>query len=178
MDTVPSADRGDPKRRGRLSATLRDSLREVSIQLSLLNHQVGSRLGLKGTDLECFALIESHEAITPSDLARLSGLHPATMTGVLDRLERGGWISRDRDVADRRGVILRPLRTRVRDVARLYSGMTTAIDAICADYAEDELVTILGFLARAADAGRGATTELAGRQEAQPQRPAQDGSAG
>jgi DNA-binding MarR family transcriptional regulator len=35
--------------------------------------------------------------LSPSVLARRAGLHPATMTGILDRLERGRWITRDRD---------------------------------------------------------------------------------
>jgi DNA-binding MarR family transcriptional regulator len=101
--------------------------------------------------------------VTPGELARLAGLHPATMTGILDRLEHGGWITRDRDTADRRGVVLRPLHTRTGDVTRLYSGMTTAINEICAEYDEEDLTKVLSFLSRAADAGRAATTELADR---------------
>jgi MarR family len=32
------------------------------------------------------------------------------MTGVIDRLERGGWVVRERDPDDRRGVVVQPLR--------------------------------------------------------------------
>jgi MarR family transcriptional regulator, organic hydroperoxide resistance regulator len=32
------------------------------------------------------------------------GIHPATMTGVLTRLEKAGWVVRRRDVTDRRSV--------------------------------------------------------------------------
>ncbi len=56
------------------------------------------------------------------------------MTGILDRLERGGWIDRDRHPSDRRGVVVRAARGRGTEVLRLYlidSGMNTAMDQIC-----------------------------------------------
>jgi DNA-binding MarR family transcriptional regulator len=83
------------------------------------------------------------------------------MTGILDRLERGGWIARDRDPADRRGVVVRAERGRAADVFRLFSGMNTAMDEICAEYGEDDLQLLAGFLRRTADAGRAATEDLA-----------------
>jgi hypothetical protein len=42
----------------------------------------------------------------PSALARRIGVHLATMPGVLDRLEAGGWITRERAAEDRRGVVV------------------------------------------------------------------------
>jgi DNA-binding MarR family transcriptional regulator len=62
--------------------------------------------------LECLDLIDRYGPLSPSALARRAGLHPATMTGVLDRLERDGWIVRERDPADRRGVLVQPVRSR------------------------------------------------------------------
>jgi DNA-binding MarR family transcriptional regulator len=159
MTSIP-ADPGAGPRRRRLDRAVRESLRDLSIQLSLLNHQVGDQLDLKGTDLECLDLINRHGPLRPSVLARRAGLHPATMTGILDRLERGGWIARDRDPADRRGVILRALRDRTTEVFRLYSGMNAAMDQICAGYEDDELGLIADFLRRTAEAGRTAVEEF------------------
>jgi DNA-binding MarR family transcriptional regulator len=85
-----------------LNRAIKESLRELSIHLSLLNHHVGARLGLKDVDLDCLDLISRHGPLTPSVLARRAGLHPATMTGILDRLERGGRVARERDPSDRR----------------------------------------------------------------------------
>ena len=47
------------------------------------------------------------------------------MTGILDRLERGGRIVRERDPVDRRAVVLRATRERNPELFRLYSGMNT-----------------------------------------------------
>jgi DNA-binding MarR family transcriptional regulator len=82
------------------------------------------------------------------------------MTGVVDRLERGGWITRERDPSDRRGVVLAPVRSRGADVLKLYAGMSGQVARICADYSDRELELIAGFLRRTADAGRAAAADL------------------
>jgi DNA-binding MarR family transcriptional regulator len=152
---------GEVRRRKRLSATIKRSLRELRMQLALLNLQVGAHLDLKDVDLDCLDLIASHGPLSPSALARRAGLHPATMTGVLDRLERGGWISRERDPADRRAVRVRALPHRMAEMFGLFSGMNGAMDQLCAGYQPGELEIIADFLQRTATAGRSATDALA-----------------
>jgi DNA-binding MarR family transcriptional regulator len=150
------------RRRRRSNAEIKKSLRELRVQLSLLNHRVGGRLDLKDVDLDCLDLISRHGPISPGTLARRAGLHPATMTGILDRLERGGWVARERDSDDRRAVVVRVLPRRSTELVRLYSGMNASLDEICARYGEAELELLADFLRRTADAGRDATDELAG----------------
>jgi DNA-binding MarR family transcriptional regulator len=157
-----AADADAARRRRRLTAAIKESLRELRIQLSLLNHQVGARVELRDVDLDCLDLISRYGPLSPSALARRAGLHPATMTGILDRLERAGWVSRDRDPSDRRAVVVRALRDRGAELFRLYGGMNTSIDQICAGYGDDQLELLADFLRRATDAGRAATDELAG----------------
>ena len=53
MDTESSADAGAPRRRRRLTAQVKHALRELRMQLSLLNLRVGARLDLKDIDLDC-----------------------------------------------------------------------------------------------------------------------------
>ena len=101
--------------------TVRQAVRGLVTQLTLLNQQVGGQLELRPGDLYCLDLIDSHGPLSPSAVSRLAGLHPATTTGVLDRLERGGWIARERDPADRRSVLLRVLDGRRGDISRRVS---------------------------------------------------------
>jgi len=159
MSSEPSVDAARLRRRS--CAAIKESLRELSIQLSLLNHRVGAHLDLKDVDLDCLDLINRHGPLSPSALARRAGLHPATMTGILDRLERAGWVARDRDPSDRRAVVVRALRDRNAELLRLYSGMNTSMDQICADYDDTELELLADFLRRTTNAGRGATDQLA-----------------
>ena len=159
----PEAASGDTARvRRRTTNTIKESLRALSIQLSLLNHQVGAQLELKDVDFDCYDLISRHGPLSPTALARRAGLHPATMTGVLDRLERGGWISRERDPADRRAVVIRGQRDRHAEVYRLYSGMNGRMDELCQGYDETQLELIADFLSRVTEAGRVATDDLSG----------------
>jgi DNA-binding MarR family transcriptional regulator len=160
MGSIPSDGRGPAPHRAQLNLAVRESLRDLSVQMSLLNQRISGHLDLKGTDLQCLDLIDRYGPLSPSALARRAGLHPATMTGVIDRLERGGWIVRERDPADRRGVVVRPLRGRRSEVLRLASGMNAAIARICAGYPDDDLELIADFLRRAADAGQTAAAEL------------------
>ncbi|MDA3627790.1 MarR family transcriptional regulator [Saccharopolyspora oryzae] len=132
--------------------------------MALLNHQVSSQIGLKDVDLDCLDLIGKHGPLSPSALARRAGLHPATLTGILDRLQRAGWIIRERDpeASDRRAIAVRALPARNSELFRLYSGMNASMDEICAEYDERELRLIADFLRRVTDAGADATADLTG----------------
>src|SRR5688572_22712369 len=92
--------------RRRRIAEAKQGMRELRIELSMLDHRVGSRVELRDVDLECLDLITQHGATSPSALARRVGVRLATMTGILDRLERSGWVTRTRDEIDRRGVLV------------------------------------------------------------------------
>jgi DNA-binding MarR family transcriptional regulator len=151
---------GQADRRSGLNQAIRAALRDLGVELSLLNQRISGHLNLKGTDLQCLDLIDGHGPLSPSTLAQLTGLHPATLTGVIDRLERGGWIMRERDPADRRGVTLQPVPGRRADVLRLASGMNAEVAKICADYSNDNLELIARFLRRTADAGHTASNQL------------------
>jgi DNA-binding MarR family transcriptional regulator len=156
------------RRRKQATTAIRESLRALRVQLSLLNYRVGSQLDLQDVDLDCFDIIDAEGPISPSGLARRAGLHPATLTGILDRLERGGWIARERDPSDRRAVLVRVQRDRYADLMRLYQGMGRSMNKLLAGYSDSELDVIADFMRRTVDAGREATEEL-GAEAASPQ---------
>jgi len=147
--------------RQRSASEIREALRELRIQLSLLNYRVGSQMELKDVDLDCLDIIEAYGPLSPSALARRAGLHPATMTGILDRLERRGWISRERDPSDRRAVVVRTDRKRYAELLRLYGGLSRSMNRILADYSDSELAVIADFMHRTVDAGQQAAEALA-----------------
>jgi DNA-binding MarR family transcriptional regulator len=160
MSSISSSESTPPRDRKRLTSSIKQSLRALSIQLSLLNHQVGARAGLNDVDLDCLDLVNRYGPLSPSALAQRASLHPATMTGILDRLERGGWVARERDPSDRRAVRVRALRDRNAELVRLYGGMNSSMSDICGSYSVSELATIADFLGRTVDAGQAATEKL------------------
>jgi DNA-binding MarR family transcriptional regulator len=142
-------------------AAIRGHIRELSRQLTMLNRNVGARVELREGDLSCLDLLARQGPMSPKALAGLARLHPATLTGVLDRLEANGWIERARDSDNRRAVLVRARGQRARDLMGLYAGMNSAINDICTSYSPAELAVIAGFLARLIEAGRAANAALA-----------------
>ncbi|MFJ4714511.1 MarR family winged helix-turn-helix transcriptional regulator [Streptomyces sp. NPDC088785] len=144
-----------------MTAEVGQGLRELSAELLLLRRRVGTRLDLKGMDMDCLDLINAHGPLSPTALARRAGLHAATTTGILDRLERDGWIERRRDPSDRRSTLVHALKERNAELLGRFAGMNSSVERICADYDESELELLAGFLRRTAEAGRDAAEELA-----------------
>ncbi|WP_367038792.1 MarR family transcriptional regulator [Streptomyces sp. Je 1-332] len=158
MSSVASGSADGSHRRATVG--VKQALREVDAQLALLNRQVGGRLGLKDVDMDCLDLINAHGPLSPGALARRAGLHAATMTGILDRLERAGWVSRERDPADRRAFLVRALRDRNAELLGHFAGMSAAVERICDDYPDTELERFTQFLHRIAEAGQTAARDL------------------
>ena len=150
----------DVTSRRRLVAGVKESLRLARNQLSVFSRQVGTRLELKDADLDCLDLIDRAGPLSPTALARLTGVHPATLTGILDRLERGGWIARERAENDRRAVQIRSLRDRQGELYGLLAGMNRSIEEICAGYSDAELAVVADFLRRTTEAGETAVRDL------------------
>lgn len=157
------AGRASTRSKRRLTADVREALRDLNIQLSLLNRRFGGRVEVKDVDWTCLDLINRYGPLSPTALARRAGLHPATMTGILDRLQKGGWIVRERDPesSDRRAVTLRAVRERNAELFELFSGMNNRMDKLCARYSVAELEVIADFLQRTGAAGHEAAEELA-----------------
>jgi DNA-binding MarR family transcriptional regulator len=150
----------DVTSRRRLVAGVKESLRLARNQLSVFSRQVGTRLELKDADLDCLDLIDRAGPLSPTALARLTGVHPATLTGILDRLERGGWIARERAEHDRRAVQIRSLRDRQGELYGMLAGMNRSIEEICAGYSDAELAVVADFLRRTTEAGETAVRDL------------------
>jgi DNA-binding MarR family transcriptional regulator len=72
----------------------------------LFNHAVAQNLGLGSSDAQFLTLLQVHGSLTPGQLAELTGLSSGTVTGVIDRLERAGFVHRRPDPADRRKVVV------------------------------------------------------------------------
>jgi len=149
----------DRERRRRESAVL-SGLRDLRIELAVLNHRVGTKVELKDVDFDCLDVIARHGPLTPSALAARVGVHVATMTGILNRLEDGGWVTRTRSDDDRRAVVVASTPDRQREIYRMFGGMNARMAQILGDYSEAELTAIADFLDRTVTAGRAAADEL------------------
>jgi DNA-binding MarR family transcriptional regulator len=145
--------------RKELITKLAAAMRDVS-GLSVLHSQaVAGRLGINSTDLECLDLVE-RGPVAAGALAGATGLTTGAITGVIDRLERAGFVRREADSADRRKVLVRALPKVAEEVEPLFRPMQHAAAAALASYRTEELALLLNFLTRLHEAGLTAMAEL------------------
>lgn len=81
-----------------------DNIRRVFQVVNEQSKKVKRRTGLTGPQLWAIKVIGECSSVRVSDLARRMYLHPATVVGILNRLEDRGFIKRVRTNEDRRVV--------------------------------------------------------------------------
>lgn len=85
---------------------------------------------------------------TPAELADAAGVTRATMTGLIDTLERDGFVRREPDPDDRRMMSVRLTPRGDRFLDELLPGYFKAIAALMAPLSEDERKTLVGLLGK------------------------------
>ena len=90
----------------------------------MFHQAVAECVGLNVTDHKCLDVLVRSGPMTAGQLAQLTGLTTGAVTGVLDRLERAGFVRRQSDPSDRRRVIAQPLIEQAeRKIAPLFAGL-------------------------------------------------------
>jgi DNA-binding MarR family transcriptional regulator len=83
------------------------SLRRIQRANELYSRQLAQSHNLTGPQLLCLRFLKSQQQSTASAMAREISVSQATMTGILDRLERRDLVLRQRCTEDKRRVWLR-----------------------------------------------------------------------
>lgn len=90
------------------------AMRDHNAYVVLLQDAIARSAGLNGVDLQVVGVLMSAGARTPGDLAAQVGISSGgAITALVDRLERGGWVTRRRDERDRRRVLVEAVPQRV-----------------------------------------------------------------
>jgi MarR family transcriptional regulator, organic hydroperoxide resistance regulator len=90
--------------KSKVVADIIDNLRRVFQVVNEQSKKVERETGLTGPQLWAIKVIAEEAPIKVSDVARRMYLHPATVVGILDRLEGRGLVVRTRSQEDRRVV--------------------------------------------------------------------------
>ena len=97
-------ERSEMKATPTLVAGIIDNLRRVFQVVNEQSKRAEHETGLTGPQLWAIKIIAESAPIKVSDLARKMYLHPATVVGIIDRLETRGFVERTRSTKDRRVV--------------------------------------------------------------------------
>lgn len=125
--------------------------RRTSALLGLLNRAVAQRVGLNTTDVETLGVIAVVGTVTPTRLASLMAMGTGSMTLVIDRLERAGYVRRVRDTKDRRSITIDVVSERVRELGAYYAPMRAQASEIAQRYSDEELAVVVDYLTRSND---------------------------
>ena len=119
---------------------------------SLVGQQeMAQRLGLNVTDLTCFAYViqAGEDLLTAGDLATRVHVTTGAVTGILNRLERAGYVTRRPDPQDRRRVRVAAEPTAVARVYALYEPYYGRLNTLFADYSPEEIAVLTDWFTRA-----------------------------
>lgn len=130
------------------------ALRENNTSAVLFHGAVAERFGLSVTDLKALDLLQRTGPITAGEIVAHTGLAPASVTSLIDRLARKRFVGRRRDPADRRRVIVALSSGVEARFARAFRSLHERTLAHIAQYREADLVVIRSFLTGAARAAR------------------------
>lgn len=83
------------------------SLRRVIRAVDLYSRRLIAEYGLSGPQLQCLRQLQAQGPLPTGELAQAMSLSPATVCGILDRLEARGLVVRERQAHDKRRVVVR-----------------------------------------------------------------------
>ncbi|MGI9057346.1 MAG: MarR family winged helix-turn-helix transcriptional regulator [Ktedonobacteraceae bacterium] len=155
----------DQREREELLAALERAGRDYSGRSVLFHQAIADWLGLNVTDLKCLDLTREADEITPGKLAELSGLTTGAITGVVDRLEKAGYVRRERDPHDRRKVIIQPIPERILPkLSPIFTSLQQAMGAEFGSlYNNQDMALILDFIERSMQVLQAETAKLQAR---------------
>ena len=134
--------------------------RELSTAAVMFHTAVGEASGLSVTETKALEVITRSGPVTPADLARLSGLAPASVTALLDRLERKGVARRRPHPTDGRRFLVEIDPEHMARSQVVFTDLVMQLKELSEEFDDDELAAVVRFLRGAAERQLQATRRL------------------
>ncbi|MGY1688986.1 MarR family winged helix-turn-helix transcriptional regulator [Geodermatophilus sp. SYSU D01105] len=125
-------------------------LRRLNVELDAVGQRFADVHGLNRTDVRALVAImdaaRRGEALTAGRLGEAVDLRSASVTALVDRLERVGHVRRVRDPGDRRRVGLEMSESAMAAGAEHFGGLARDLVAAMEDYTDEELAVVRRWL--------------------------------
>jgi DNA-binding MarR family transcriptional regulator len=131
-----------------LRQRLGDEVRANQVAVDALDDAVAAYLGINRTDLRCLDVLLQLKVTTPGELAARLGLTTGSVTAMLDRLERMGYLTRSPDPSDRRKVLVRSAPRAAQAALQLYGPLAEEGFEEVGRYTVAELELLIDFMRR------------------------------
>ena len=134
--------------------------RENSAATVLLHTAIAERVGLTATDTKTIDTLMRLGPVTAGEVAGYTGLATASVTSLIDRLEKKGLVRRVRDPHDRRRVMVEPVRERLAGGEAVFGSIREGFANLLERYTDEQLETILDFIQRSSKRAREITASF------------------
>jgi DNA-binding MarR family transcriptional regulator len=146
--------------RAELTAQLDQAGRAMSTVAVLFHTTLSAKRGLSVSEEKALDLLDRFGPMTAGELAEKSGLAKASVSGLIDRLERKGFARRAADESDGRRVRVEVAPESLTKLAPLFEDFVAGLHAMYERYTIEELKVVLRFMADATAVQKRATVGL------------------
>jgi DNA-binding MarR family transcriptional regulator len=151
----------DPPNRAELLEKIVFTLgQDLSTSTIMFHTAISDKLGLNPTDHKALGLMAREGSVTAGRLAELTGLTTGAVTGIIDRLEKAGFVQRIRPTNDRRQVIIQPIPAEIQKVHHLFESLGQAIMTMTDRFSDSELAIVHDYLTQSIDVLQAETAKL------------------
>lgn len=147
--------------RHHLVEALHHACRRNATASIMFHSALGAKLGLAATDMRTMDVLDRLGPLTAGEIAKHTGLAPASVTDLVDRLEKRRFVRRVRDRNDRRRVIIELDPRRAAKLGPMYDSLGRAANKLFAHYSTHEIAILIDFLTRASEMVTEQTQRLA-----------------
>ena len=127
-------------------------LRRILVLNDVMEYRMRMHLKTNDTDFQAMQQLMQLGPLTPSKLAGALHLTTAAITSVIDRLEKAGHAERVPHPTDRRGVLVKPTDSSVREAMAQLMPMILKTDSLVREMDDKEQQAVTRYLQGAADA--------------------------
>jgi DNA-binding MarR family transcriptional regulator len=130
--------------------TVIDRFREMSTEAIMFHQAVADELGLYITDHKCLDLIHRFGAMPAGRFAELTSLTTGAVTGMIDRLEKAGYVRRTNDPKDRRKTIVEPISNKrlERKIEMIFMPLHERMHKFLSSFSDSELTLLLDVMTK------------------------------
>jgi DNA-binding MarR family transcriptional regulator len=138
-------------KRDDLIAALMFASREYSTAAVMFHNAVARCFGLSVSDLKTLDILQRRGALTAGEIAVHTTLATASVTSLIDRLQKKGLVRRVRDPGDRRRVVVKLTPKLEETIAPLFKSLNRRMLARFKGYSDEDVALIRNFLTESAD---------------------------
>ena len=122
------------------------SFRDLGRRVVLYQHKIAEQLDVYNHDWTTIDMLSETGPITAGELGRRVGLTTGSVTALVDRLERAGYVKRERHPKDRRSIMIVPQYEDKSEVQHVYETLNQHMTELTNQYTAEQMETIQSFL--------------------------------